>query len=143
MGSRHNLYLVTCTPSSDKPFCPNPRFCEPDESVPTKYTAVAYFANGPIEINQSLTEIATVTRPAQAWEGTLRVARLGKTSVFGSNIVREATGLKTGEIAGSAALDNEDFVCFKDGQVAFVVSDDLTHEPFTCKTDYWCPSIMV
>jgi hypothetical protein len=134
MGSRHNLYLTTCTqivPDDNK------------TSAAPKYTAVAYFANGPIELSQSLTDIATVTDPAQRWEGTQRVARLGNSGSFSSRISTDAAGLKKGEIAGYAVMDDEDFVCFKDGSTAFVVTKDLTNQPYTCKTDYWCPSIVV
>jgi len=134
MGSRHNLYLTTCT-----------RIDTDDDktSAAPKYTAVAYFANGPIESHQSLTDIATVTDPAQRWEGTQRVARLSGSSTFSSRISADATRIGKGEIAGTAVLDNEDFVCFKDGSTAFVVTKDLTNEPYSCKTDYWCASIAV
>lgn len=134
MGSRHNLYLTTCTR------------IDPDNDNATsapRYTAVAYFADGPIESHQTLTDIATVTDPAQRWEGTQRVAKLGKSGSFSSRINTDAARLKKGEIAGSAVMDNEDFVCFKDGSTAFVVTKDLTDQPYSCKTDYWCPSIVV
>ncbi|KAF2011583.1 hypothetical protein BU24DRAFT_466275 [Aaosphaeria arxii CBS 175.79] len=131
MGSKHNLYLVTCTTSSDADY------------PLSRYTAVAYFANGPIELSQSLTQIGTVDRPAQPWEGTLKVAKLGKTSAFSSRIDADAAKAQKGSISGTAVLDNEDFVCFKDGQIAFSVTDDWSEQPYTCKTDYWCPSILV
>jgi hypothetical protein len=133
MGSRHNLYLTTCTP------------IDPDDdntSAASKYTAVAYFANGPIETNQALTDIATVTDPAQRWEGTQRVALLGSGS-FSSRIDASAARLEKGQIAGTAVMNDEDFVCFKDGTTSFVVTKGLTNKPYTCKTDYWCPSIAV
>ncbi|KAF2714392.1 hypothetical protein K504DRAFT_394739 [Pleomassaria siparia CBS 279.74] len=132
MGSRHNLYLATCVPIPARAY---------DEQV-TKYTAVAYFANGPIEFSQALTAIGTVDRPALPWEGTQRIARLG-TSTFSSHIVAGGAQLRKGELAGTAILDNEDFACFKDGQVAFVVTDDLSKQPYSCNTNYWCPSIAV
>jgi hypothetical protein len=134
MGSRHNLYLATCT------------LIDPEDdatAAASKYTAVAYFANGPIEFNQALTDIATVTDPAQRWEGTQRVTRVGRTSSFSSRISADAARVAKGELAGTAVLDDEDFVCFKDGSTAFVVTKELTNEPYSCKTDYWCASIAV
>ena len=74
---------------------------------------------------------------------SLHAYTLGKSSAFSSRIAAEAAGMKKGEISGTAVLDNEDFICFKDGSISFVVDDELSHQPYACKTDYWCPSILV
>jgi hypothetical protein len=141
IGSKHNLYLATCTKRSGCPLiilCPRQR--------QTSYTAVAYYANGPIESsgrNSNPTEIATVSESAAPWEGTQRTARLGRVGQFSSNIDAGAGALEEGQIAGSAKLGDEDFVCFTDGATSIVVRDFLGDPEYTCTADYWCPSIQV
>lgn len=102
------------------------------------YTAVAYYANG--QSNGNPTEIATVSDPAQSWEGTLRVANL-RTSAFSSNINADAAGLEKSAMAGQAKLGTEDFVCFKDGETAFTARDGL--QQASCTANYWCASLSV
>lgn len=143
-GSKHNLYLVTCTRrSSNLPGCPLIIICPRQQT--TKYTAVAYYANGPIESNRNVnpTQIATVAEPAAPWEGTQRVAKLGRAGDFSGNIDQTAAGISKGQIAGSAKLASEDFVCFKDGATSFTVRDELDDPKYSCTADYWCPSIQV
>ncbi|KAF2019142.1 hypothetical protein BU24DRAFT_114123 [Aaosphaeria arxii CBS 175.79] len=160
MGSKHNLYLVTCTQrTSGFPDCPLLIFCsQPVTSSLSKrqlrpaksYTAVAYYANGPIETlpgrNTNPTAIATVEDPAAAWEGTQRVAKLslgGGAGAFSSSIDVGAKTLDKGQIAGEARLDAEDFACFRDGKTGFVGRDVFGDETYRCTADYWCPSIQV
>lgn len=144
MGSKHTLYLATCTRrTSPIPDCPLIIIC-PAQAVVT-YTAVAYFAGGPIESsrNSNPTQIATVSEPVQPWEGTQRVAKLGRNSDFSSNINAGAEGLEKGQIAGEAKMDTEDFVCFRDGETSFAARNDIGIEQYSCTADYWCPSIQV
>lgn len=142
LGSKHNLYLVTCKRRSGWPDCPLIILCSRQES---EYTAVAYYANGPVESNRNSnpTQISTVSEPAQPWEGGQRVAKLGRVGEFSSAIDADGAALEKGEIAGSAKLDDEDFVCFSDGETSIAVRDGLGDIEYTCSADYWCPSIQV
>lgn len=137
MGSKHNLYLATCT---KRERCPLIILCPKDEAAVTTYTAVAYFANGPVEANRNYipTAIATVSQPVQPWEGTQRVAKIGLTSSFSSNIQADGATLEHSAIAGAAQLDNEQFVCFKDGTTKF---GGTGLEEYSCTADYWCGSL--
>ncbi|KAF2272541.1 uncharacterized protein EI97DRAFT_436784 [Westerdykella ornata] len=143
MGSKHNLYLATCSKQTIIPDCPLIILC-PRQRAAT-YTAVAYYANGPIESNRNKnpTQIATVSNPAAPWEGTQRVAKLGRAGDFASNIDAGARNLAKSAIAGEAKLGTEEFVCFKDGESAFTVRDELDIPEYSCKADYWCASIQV
>jgi hypothetical protein len=143
MGSKHNLYLATCTRRSSVPDCPLIILCARQQQ--TTYTAVAYYANGPIESNRNTnpTQISTVSQPPQPWEGTPRSARVGRVGTFESNIDAGAATLEKSQIAGSAKLGDEEFVCFKDGATKFTVRDELDDPTASCQADYWCPSISV
>jgi len=143
LGSKHNLYLVTCTKRSGWADCPLIIICPRQQQ--SKYTAVAYYANGPVESNRNSnpSQISTVSQPAQPWEGTQRTAKLGRIGDFSSDIEAGAAGKEKGQIAGSARLGSEEFVCFTDGQTSIAVEDDLGDVEYTCSADYWCPSIQV
>lgn len=148
MGSKHNIYLATCTQKSSVPECPIIILC-PRQQRSRTYSAAIYYANGPIEStgSSSPTAIATVADPAQPWEGEQRTARIrsggpGPGGAFSSNITDGADTLKHGEIAGQAKLDSEDFACFRDGQTSFSVrANEDRAETANCKADYWCASI--
>jgi hypothetical protein len=142
LGSKHNLYLVTCKRRSEFPDCPLIILCPRQQST---YTAVAYYADGPVESsrNSNPTEITTVSQPAQPWEGTQRVAKLGRVGDFSSDIEAGAEDLEKGQIAGSAKLGSEEFVCFTDRETSVVVRDFLGDPEYSCSADYWCPSIQV
>ncbi|KAF2105860.1 hypothetical protein BDV96DRAFT_655237 [Lophiotrema nucula] len=115
MGSKHTVYLATST----------------------RFSAVAYYANGPVSSSQGPTAITTST--VHAWEGT-KSARIG-TAAFSSTINAGADALPEGQIAGSAKLGTEDLVCFSDGATTFGGEEDLGLTTWTCTADYWCPSI--
>jgi hypothetical protein len=137
MGSKHNLYLTTCTSK-----CVLGILCSRQQR---SHTAVLYYANGPVDSsrNTSPTQMTTVTDPAAPWEGTQRAARLGRTGDFTSNIDEGADSISSGQIAGGAKLATEDFVCFRDGETTFKFSEDLGLSSYSCTADYWCPSIQV
>ncbi|KAF2746567.1 hypothetical protein M011DRAFT_387057, partial [Sporormia fimetaria CBS 119925] len=141
MGSKHNLYLVTCTREPD---CLLGILCAP-QRTPVTYTAVAYYANGPIESNrnQNPTSITTVSQPRAPWEGSARTARINRLGDFASSIDAAAASIQKGQIAGTAKVGSEDFVCFKDGATALSVRTDLGLSGYSCTADYWCPSIQV
>lgn len=142
MGSKHNLYLVTCTKRARESDCPLIILCGTEQ---VSYTAVAYYANGPIEANRNTdpTQISTVSQPVQPWEGTPRTAKINRVGDFSSNIDSAAAGIANGQIAGSAKLSEEEFVCFKDGETSFTVRNDLGIQQYSCSADYWCPSIQI
>lgn len=142
LGSKHNLYLVTCKKRSGWSDCPLIIICPRQQS---EYTAVAYYANGPVESNRNTnpTQISTVSQPKQPWEGTQRAARLGRAGEFSSDIDAGAATLAKGQIAGTAKLGSEEFVCFSDGETSISVRDELGDVEYTCSADYWCPSIQV
>lgn len=128
MGSKHNLYLATCT----------------RQTAIDSFTAVAYFADGASSPGTSLTSMSVVNEKAEAWEGAQRFTRLGRDAVI-TNIDGNAAGLNKSQIAGTARMANEDFVCFRDGETSFsvVVKGQSTGGTISCTADYWCASTMV
>ena len=144
-GSKHNIYLVTCTRQSiSTPDCPLIILCEPPVTTRVTYTAAAYYPNGAIEAGEdNPSQLATVSEPAAPWEGAQRVANIAATGVFSSNIDAGAKALAKGQIAGSAKLASEDFTCFRDGQSSFKLRNGLGIVQGSCTADYWCPSIQV
>ncbi|KAF2468666.1 uncharacterized protein BDR25DRAFT_343981 [Lindgomyces ingoldianus] len=145
LGSKHNLYLVTCQ-RKHAIDCTQLILCSLDDRPATKHTAVAYYPNGPIiDTNSAPSEVAIVSDPTVPWEGTQHTAILGKASSFTSNITAGADALKKGEVAGNAKMDSEEFVCFSDGQSRFTIRHRIGRgrEEVLCIADYWCPSIQV
>jgi hypothetical protein len=136
LGSKHNVYLISCTPNT----CPIGD-CDPGEFT---ITAAAYFRNGPITESTSRitvpTSLGKITGYQPKWEGVKRTVKVADGS-FTANISTKAGSLKKGEIAGDATLGSEPFVCFKDGVGKFVIQDE--GDRYTCTTNYWCPSIDV
>lgn len=132
LASKHNIYLATCT---------KPRSClliicnDPDP-----FTAAAYYPNGASTTTRP-SELSTVSNSAAPWEGTLRQGRF-RTGTLSANINAGAKTLSKGEIAGTATLGSEDYVCFRDGQSKFSTQswDDLDLRPVNCVADYWCAS---
>jgi hypothetical protein len=139
MGSKHTLYLSSCTNYNIIPICPIPILCDKEtanSAKATPYTAATYFASGRPPSNYP-TEVAVVSATPQAWEGTQRVAKF-RSGDFSSVIDAGAKALKKGDVAGSARMGNEEFACFKDGETSFTV--DAVN---ACKADYWCASLEV
>ena len=139
-GSKHNLYLVTCL------YSPCTGILCGRQGVTSYYTAAAYYADGPHDQTPTANPTAfnTVSYPYQAWEGKVYTARLGTFgSTVTSNITAGAATLAKGAIAGSAKVDTEDFVCFKDGATSVVVRSALGITQASCTAQYWCPSIQV
>jgi hypothetical protein len=141
-GSKHNLYLSTCTTRSALPGCPLIIIC-PKKRAPTaqSYTAAAYFAT---TTSNTPTEMATVSERPVPWEGTTRTARL-RSGAFSANIDVGGKTLAKSAIAGMAKVGSEEFMCFRDGETVFeAVSEGLIgDERSTCTADYWCASINV
>jgi hypothetical protein len=150
MGSKHTLYLATCTTRSLIPGCPLiilcPRSSAPSDSSTSAaqtYKAAAYFANPLSSSNDNPSDIVTISERGEPWEGAQRAARLNKKS-FVSNIDAAAAGLATSEIAGTAVLGDENFVCFKDGGSRFEEDGGLLGiggQSADCTAEYFCASV--
>lgn len=133
LASNHNIYLATCT---------RPRrclliICDDPEPV----TAAAYYASG-ASTTAKPSDITTITDPAAAWEGVSRQGRLS-TGILTSAIDKNAKGIEKGQIAGTAKVGAEEYVCFKDGESRFTVAgwDDWSLQRVSCTADYWCASV--
>ncbi|KAK7186411.1 hypothetical protein DPSP01_013110 [Paraphaeosphaeria sporulosa] len=132
LASKHNIYLATCT---------RPRSClliicdDPDP-----ITAAAFYASGASTAARP-TDITTISDPAAAWEGVTRSGRL-TTGKLTSAIDKGAKAVAKGEIAGSAKIGAEEYVCFKDGASKFTVQgwEDWSAQKLSCTADYWCAS---
>ncbi|KAF2263999.1 hypothetical protein CC78DRAFT_533598 [Lojkania enalia] len=144
MGSKHNVYLVTCTRTNALD-CPlPPLICATQTAAAKSYSAVAYYPNGPITSSKSTpNQIVTVSEPPQPWEGTTHTVKLTIVGDFAANIDAGANTLPQGQLAGTAKLADEDFVCFTDGVTKFSFDKSLGIEKHSCTADYWCPSIAV
>lgn len=140
-GSKHTFYLTSCAQR-----CTLGILCDTSSNAATTFSAIVYYANGASTSGSTLTSnptsITTISTPAQAWDGTQRAAIIGRTA-FSSNIDVGANVLLKGQIAGSAKLGAEEFVCFRDGETTISGSTDLGIQQWSCKADYWCPSISV
>jgi hypothetical protein len=105
-------------------------------------SAVVYY-NGPAGSRTSPSDIGVVSEPARKWEGASRRTTLNGER-FTSSIAAGAESLPKSQIAGSAKLGNEDFVCFVDGTTTFSFREGLLGLRETnCKADYWCASTSV
>lgn len=146
LGSKHTLYLTTCTRQSIIPDCPLIILCARQQR--SSYKAVAYYANGPIESNRNTypTQMTTVSQNGEPWEGEQRTASIGRVGQFSSTIDTSGGSLKKGEIAGLAKLGEEEFVCFRNGVTSIPVRDGFDLDLLgrtVCTADYWCPSIQM
>jgi hypothetical protein len=104
-------------------------------------SAVVYY-NGPAG-STSPGDIGVVSEPARDWEGQTRRVTLSA-GRFTSNIAAGADSLPKSQIAGTAKLGDEDFVCFVDGTSTFKFREGLLGLRETnCKADYWCASTNV
>lgn len=128
LASKHNIYLATCKRDPDCLLI----IC----NAPPSTTAAAYYANGITNANRP-SEFATVADPASPWEGASRKGKF-RTATLSSAIDAGAKALAKGQIAGSATLGKEEFVCFRDGQSKFTTEDD--DSTVNCVADYWCAS---
>ena len=135
----HNIYLVSCVPrgrnnEDDKP------------ALKDNFTAIAYFKQ-PL----NLTEIdpdskapkpdktALVSQPPEPWEGVKWRVKVWRSKVFSADIAANAATLSKGGIAGTVGLDDESYVCFKDGETSIRVRDDDLRG--NCVADYWCAQL--
>lgn len=98
------------------------------------------YYNGPSSSSDPR-DVGTVSYIARGWEGSTRRTVLDGSS-FTSSIDNDAKGLAKSQIAGSATLGREQFVCFKDGSSTFKFSEGLLGlRSKTCRADYWCASL--
>jgi hypothetical protein len=105
-------------------------------------SAVVYY-NRAAGSGTSPSDIGVVSEPARNWEGATRRTTLDGAS-FTSSIAKDADSLSKSQIAGTAKLGSEDFVCFVDGTTTFSFREGLLGLRETkCKADYWCASTSV
>ena len=106
-------------------------------------SAVIYY-NGPASSRTSPTDFGTVSEPAKKWEGATRKTDLSA-GRFTSSISDGADDLAKSQLAGSAKLGNEEFICFVDGSSTFKFTGGLLGllGNTNCKADYWCASLDV
>ncbi|KAF2032003.1 hypothetical protein EK21DRAFT_87614 [Setomelanomma holmii] len=128
-GSRKNVYLATCTTRGLL-----------DSPADSSSTVIYY--NGPSS-SRDPSDVATVSQPARDWEGSTKRTYVNGAS-FTSSINAGAGDLPKSQIAGTATLGGEDFVCFVDGTSTFKFNEGLLGLGSTnCKADYWCASTSV
>ncbi|KAH7388793.1 hypothetical protein BKA66DRAFT_385194, partial [Pyrenochaeta sp. MPI-SDFR-AT-0127] len=151
-GSKKNVYLATCTTRGSG--CAIPILCSlfstsaetsadsgVDAAAETSSTVIYY--NGPANPRSSPNDIGTVSSPARSWEGATRRTSLD-VGDFEGKIARDADDLAKSQIAGSAKLDSEEFVCFRDGESTFQFREGLLgFRSVNCLADYWCASIEI
>ncbi|KAF2686920.1 hypothetical protein K458DRAFT_486033 [Lentithecium fluviatile CBS 122367] len=135
-ASAHNIYLVTCVPRKSS-----------DDTNPTpaaNFTAVAYFRK-PINPNDTDSstpqpnKAALVSQPPEPWEGVKWKLKVWKEKLFTASIAGGAESLATGELAGTAKLEDEDYACFRDGVTAIRIKEDELKGK--CVADYWCAGL--
>lgn len=152
-GSKHNLYLSTCTRRTGAGVEPcHRRIGCSAADYGQSFDLVAEFSNGDSGSTNywnNPVQVAIVSDEPLPWEGTQRVANLGR-DAFSSVIDVGAASLAKSQIAGSARVANEDFVCFKDGESRFTVNDGERWwgrgrgwNVAICVADYWCASVSV
>lgn len=112
------------------------------QAIADTASAVIYY-NGPATSRTSPSDIGVVAEPATKWEGVTRRVTLTD-GRFTSSIAAGADDLPKSQIAGSAKLGSEDFICFVDGSSTFKFREGLLGlRETTCKADYWCASTSV
>ncbi|KAF2250973.1 hypothetical protein BU26DRAFT_562934 [Trematosphaeria pertusa] len=135
----HNIYLVTCVPRKR-----NNNGNPPSNAQ--KFTAVAYFKK-PLNATDSDSssdkapqpdKAALVAQPPEPWEGVKWRVKVWKDKLFSAEISADAAVMTKGGMAGSAALDDEQYVCFKDGETAIRLKGDVKGH---CVADYWCAGL--
>ncbi|KAF2257529.1 hypothetical protein CC78DRAFT_588416 [Lojkania enalia] len=134
-------------------------------NIGPNFTAVAYFAspispnstqgNSGQELDSSCSprpwqacqgppgaepdKVSIISNPAAKWEGATAQARVFGGQEFEAAIDADAGSKTKSSISGKAKLDNEEFVCFKDGETAIRIwQPDLKAR---CTTDYWCATL--
>lgn len=134
----HNIYLSTCVPRGRKN----------DDDAPTKqnFTAIAYFRQplnattlDPDTKAPKPDRSALVAQPPEPWEGVKWRVKVWRDKMFAAAIDAGAGALAKGSLAGSVKLDDEEYVCFKDGVTEVRVRDDGVRGD--CVADYWCAGV--
>jgi hypothetical protein len=88
-------------------------------------------------------DVTSVSEPAKQWDGAIRRATLDAGS-FTSTIDNGADELPKSQLAGSATLADEQYICFVDGQSQFQFREGLLGlRTTTCRADFWCASLGV
>lgn len=105
-------------------------------------SSVVILYNGAVS-SSSPVDLASVSQPARKWDGATRRASLEEGTLT-TKIEDGADELAKSQIAGSATLGDEDFVCFVDGSSTFQFREGLLGLRSTnCKADFWCASVEV
>lgn len=135
LGSKNNVYLVRCEPED----CPI-GLCDPGEFT---ITAATYFSTSAVPASGRAVArpdgIGKLSGYNPSFESaTSKNVQVGRAGRFTWSIATAAKTLKKGEIAGTATLGTEPFVCFRDAATKFAINDDL--ERYECTAEYWCGS---
>lgn len=148
-ASSHNIYLLTCSARSRR--------------QQTTFIAVAYFL-APISTpprgrdrdrDPIPDQSALISDPAETWDHVNYRVRVWDRTIFSANVTAGSTSLAKGQIAGDAALSEESFVCFRDGETEIGFVDDdgdgrggrrgrgwgQGWGRIECVADYWCASL--
>jgi hypothetical protein len=118
-GSKKNVYLSSCTSRSllDSRWLLIKHIKSNTHSSAADTASAVIYYNGPASSWTSPSDIGVVSEPSRKWEGVSRRTTLSD-GRFTSSIAAGADGLPKSQIAGSATLDTEAFVCFVDGKTA-------------------------
>ncbi|KAF1965120.1 hypothetical protein BU23DRAFT_575143 [Bimuria novae-zelandiae CBS 107.79] len=153
LGSKHTVFLASCTPSD----CPID-LCDPAggmdappvlehmlASCVVSTSGAGHFVNGPPS-GSTASATAYASTSSTRWEGVSRSLKFSRYGTFKTSIDAKAGSLAKGEIAGSATLtardggtEAEPFLCFKDGSTKFRAKHD--GDWFTCTAAYYCPTV--
>lgn len=151
-GSSHNLYLVTCAVRAGRNSVQNVSalafFNTPITSNPVRGPP----GGGGWDNDPKADQAALISNPAAPWEGTISASVWSNTN-FTSSIDKQAGTLAKGNIAGSATLNKEQYICFKDGDTEIGIKEDngdgrgdwgpgrgRGRPRVQCTADYWCAS---
>lgn len=134
----HNIYLTTCVPRSKN----NDDNGNPKEN----FTAIAYFRQ-PLNVTAidpdtkapKPDKAALVAQPPEPWEGVKWRVKVWRDKLFSADIAADAATGTKGALAGDVKLDDEDYICFKDGETAIRVREDGARG--NCVADYWCAGL--
>ncbi|KAK3209870.1 hypothetical protein GRF29_44g878979 [Pseudopithomyces chartarum] len=134
----HNIYLATCVPRSKNN--------DDDPTPKDNFTIIAYFKQ-PLNLTDvdpdtkapKPDKAALVSQPPEPWEGVKWRVKVWRDKLFSASIAADAAKGTKGALAGDAKLDNEDYICFKDGETAIRVREDGARG--NCVADYWCAGL--
>ncbi|KAF2014845.1 hypothetical protein BU24DRAFT_482377 [Aaosphaeria arxii CBS 175.79] len=151
MASAHNIYLVTCNNRSGS-----------DSPGERAFSAIAYFRN---PISNSTKEddrapkpdrSAIVSDPYEPWEGVKWRLKVWRDKLFASDISADAAAKPKGTPTGTVKLEDEDYVCFRDGETSIRIKKEedesgiligtvgkVESARVTCVADHWCAGLNI